>query len=484
MDEIRILSPTAILGYGFPPDSFEAGLARRPDVIAVDAGSTDPGPYYLGAGVSFTDRRAVARDLSLILRAGRTLKIPVLIGTAGGSGADPHLQWNLAIIREIAEQEGLSFRLAVIHSEISRQAVLDALAAGQISELQPGLPLTREDITASTHIVGQMGVEPFIKALAAGAEVVLAGRAYDPAMFAVLPLRRGFPPGLALHLGKILECAAIAAVPGSGSDCMLGYLRADHFLLEPLNPARKCTVTSVAAHTLYEKSNPSFLPGPGSVLDLTAARFDQYNETMVKVSGSRLVPTSFYTVKLEGARRVGFRTISVAGARDPLFIARVEQIIKGVQSRVADNFADIPADKYKLFFHIYGKNGVMGRLEPQETITSHELGLVIEAVAESQELADTICSFTRSTMLHYGYPGRVSTAGNLAFLYSPSDLKAGEVYRFSIYHLLKVADPCSLFPIEMIDLGGAGKETREGPGMEKPEGPGTEGKEGQGWLLN
>ena len=36
----RVLSPTAILGYGFPVSSFREGLRRRPHVIAVDAGST------------------------------------------------------------------------------------------------------------------------------------------------------------------------------------------------------------------------------------------------------------------------------------------------------------------------------------------------------------------------------------------------------------------------------------------------------------
>ena len=453
MKEIKVLSPTAILGYGFPVASFKAGLERRPDVIAVDAGSTDPGPYYLGAGVSFTDRRAVYRDLSLMLKAGRELKIPVIIGSAGGSGAEPHLQWNLDIIQEIAARENLSFRLAVIHGEIDKNIVLKAFAEGQIIQLPPGAPLTIEDISGSTHIVGQMGVEPFIHALEAGADVVLAGRSYDPAVFAALPVMRGFAPGLALHMGKILECAAIAAIPGSGSDCMMGYLRKDHFLLEPLNPARKCTVTSVAAHTLYEKSNPYILPGPGSIIDLTAARFDQYNETMVKVSGSRLSPCPFYAIKLEGAKRVGYRTISVAGARDPVFISRVDEIIAGVKSRVEDNFSDIPAADYTLLFHIYGKDGVMADLEPQKKITSHELGIIIEAVATSQELANTICSFARSTMLHYGYSGRVSTAGNLAFLYSPSDLKAGEVYRFSIHHLIKVSDPCALFPMEIIKIG-------------------------------
>ena len=46
MNEIRVLSPTAILGYGFPEESFIEGMRRKPHVIAVDAGATDPGPYY------------------------------------------------------------------------------------------------------------------------------------------------------------------------------------------------------------------------------------------------------------------------------------------------------------------------------------------------------------------------------------------------------------------------------------------------------
>lgn len=451
--EIKVLSTTATLGYGFPPESFHAGLERGPDVIAVDAGSTDPGPHYLGAGVSYVDRKATYRDLSFMLKAGRDLKIPVLVGSAGGSGAEPHLRWTLEIVREIAREEDLAFRLAVIHGEIDKEVVFRAFEAGQISPLPPTGPLAREEITASTHIVGQMGVEPFIRALKAGAEVTVAGRSYDPAMFAALPIMRGFDPGLAMHMGKILECAAIAATPGSGGDCMMGYLREDHFLLEALNPKRRCTTTSVGAHTLYEKSNPYLLPGPGFLLDLRAARFEQYNERMVKVSGSRLSPTPYH-IKLEGSKRVGFRTISVAGARDPVFIRKVDEILQGVRLRVEENFSDISKEKYRLLFHLYGKNGVMGRLEPQKEVTSHELGVVIEAIADSQDLANTICGFARATLLHYGYPGRISTAGNLAFLYSPSDMAAGEVYQFSVYHLIRVEDPCALFPMEIREIKG------------------------------
>jgi hypothetical protein len=82
MEELRVLSPTAILGYGFPIESFREGMRREPHVIAIDAGSTDPGPFYLGAGISFTDRNAVKRDLEIILTAAIEHKIPVIIGSA------------------------------------------------------------------------------------------------------------------------------------------------------------------------------------------------------------------------------------------------------------------------------------------------------------------------------------------------------------------------------------------------------------------
>jgi Acyclic terpene utilisation family protein AtuA len=445
-EEMRILSPTAILGYGFPEASFRAGLDSNPHVIAVDAGSTDPGPYYLGAGKSFSDREAVKRDLRLILTAAREHNIPVIIGSAGGAGARPHLIWNQEIILEIAREESLNFRLATIGADITKLNLLTALSAGQLTPLPPAPPATVDDIVESSYVVAQMGVEPFIGALDQGADVILAGRAYDPAVFAALPIRAGYDPGLALHLGKILECAAIAALPGSGSDCMLGVLRADHFIVEPLNPVRTCTITSVSAHTLYEKTNPYFLPGPGGTLDLTNTTFAQETDRTVRVAGTRFVTTPF-AVKLEAARRVGYRTVSIAGVRDPVFIEKVDEIVEAVRARVADNFSHVPADRYRLLVHLYGKNGVMGPLEPTIGAVGHELGVLIEAVAETQELANTICGFARSTMLHFGYKGRISTAGNLAFPYSPSDFTGGEVYRFSLYHLLETADPTELFPV-------------------------------------
>ena len=450
-EEFRILSTTAILGYGFPLESFEAGMARKPHLIAVDAGSSDPGPYYLGAGVSFTDRGAVKRDLDIMLCAAVEHDVPVVIGTAGGSGGDAHVAWCREIIEEIARERGLHFKMAIIHAEIPTETVREALRAGKVTPLSPAPPLTEECLDATEHIVAQMGVEPVIRALDAGCQVVLAGRAYDPVCFAAAAIRAGYDQGLATHLGKILECASIAATPGSGSDCMFGYLGQEYFRLEPLSSMRKCTTLSVAAHTLYEKTNPYVLPGPGGSLDLTETRFEQETERIARVSGSKFVPAEQYTVKLEGARRIGYRTVSIAGTRDPVMIREIDNIIRGVRERVADNFR-AAGFEYTLNFTVYGRDGVMGALEPTPVTDGHELGIVIEAVADTQARADTICAFARSTMLHYGYEGRRATAGNLAFPYSPSDFHAGEVYVFSIYHLLEVEDPCELFPMEVISL--------------------------------
>jgi len=232
MKEQRVLSPTAILGYGFPLKSFQEGMKRRPHVIAVDAGSTDPGPYYLGAGVSFTDRNAVKRDLEIMILSGLEQGIPIIIGTAGGSGGKPHLDWNVEIIREIAREKKLKFKMAVIHGEIDKNRVVEKMRQGKLAPLYPAPELTESELKKTVRVVGQMGVEPFMQALALGAQVIVAGRAYDPAIFAAQALCAGFDKGLAMHMGKILECACIAALPGSGSDCMLGTLDEDYFEVE------------------------------------------------------------------------------------------------------------------------------------------------------------------------------------------------------------------------------------------------------------
>ena len=443
MKELKILSPSGIVGYGFPEESFRKGVALKPDLIACDGGSTDPGPYYLGSGVPFTNATAVKRDMTLMVKAACELNIPLVIGTAGGCGADVHVAREVEIIRQIAKEQKLSFKMAVISSEFSKEYLIEQLHSGNIEKLGPAPIPTEDDIEASTHIVAQMGIEPIMQALDDGAQVVICGRCYDPAAFAAPAIRWGYDKALALHLGKILECAAICATPGSASDCIMGYLGDDYFCVEPLNPERKCTPTSVSAHTLYEKSNPYILPGPGGHLDLSGCVFTAESDRKVRVTGSKFVPEAKPSVKLEGAKQAGCRTISICGNRDPIFINQIDSILEDLKKRTADNLS---ADfEYTLDFIVYGKNGVMGQLEPLDQINSHEIGIVIDVVADTQEHSAAACSVARSTLLHYGYPGRIATAGNLAFPFSPSDIKVGPIYVFSVYALLRSDDPVSLF---------------------------------------
>jgi hypothetical protein len=234
----------------------ERALSLKPHFIGCDAGFTDPGPAYLGTGKTVFSREAIERDLRLMLIGARRLGIPLLIGSAGTAGADMQLAATHEIVKEIAAEEGLSFRLALIHSEQDRAYLKRRLAEGRIKPLDPAPPFDAAAIDRNEHIVGMMGAEPFIRALDAGAEVLLAGRASDTAIFASYAIRHGISEGVAWHAAKILECGAAAVVNRKTPDCMFAWLRQDHFVVEAMDPSLRCTPQSIASHALYENGDP------------------------------------------------------------------------------------------------------------------------------------------------------------------------------------------------------------------------------------
>ena len=73
MDEIRVV---ALSGLGLlpldPSVSLDYAVARNPSVIAMDAGSGDIGPYYLGADAEYNPISWERNDLKLLLLAART----------------------------------------------------------------------------------------------------------------------------------------------------------------------------------------------------------------------------------------------------------------------------------------------------------------------------------------------------------------------------------------------------------------------------
>ncbi len=447
---LRVLAASGQLGYGVPEAALKAGIARAPHFIGCDMGSIDVGPYYLGAGKLATTEVVTKRDLRLVLKAAVGLGVPLLIGTAGTAGAAPHLARTRAFIHEIAEEEGLSFRMATIHADMPRALLREMAAAGRTRPLGRIAALDPATIDRAAHIVGQMGTEAFIRALRTEPDVILAGRACDTAIFAAIPQMLGYAPGPATHMAKIIECTSICCTPG-GRDAILGTLENESFVLESMNPARAATPVSVAAHSLYEQADPLHVHEPDGAVDLSAARYERLDDRRTRVSGATWQPTLRSTIKVEGAEWCGERAVLLAGSCDPRVIENAEAIIRGVRANVADIMPPDPARPYELFFHVYGKGATS--LFAAVPAAAEEIFFLVEVIAPTMETAHSAASVTKQYLLHHGFPGRLSTGGNIAFPFTPPELPVGSAYRFSIYHVTECDDLASVFPVEVETIG-------------------------------
>jgi hypothetical protein len=449
-----MLSTSGILGYGFAEESLRIGMSRNPQIIGCDGGSTDPGPHYLGAGTSFCSRLSVKRDLRLMLQAAVAARIPCIIGTSGGAGGEPHLQDTAALVREIAREEGLSFPMALIHAEQDKGMLAHRVAQGRTRALAKLPPLDAATIDRATRIVGMMGPEPIARALDQGAQVVLAGRSSDPAQWVAPAMRAGLPPAPSWYAGKMLECGAEPTTPKE-PDCLLVTVHPDHLVCEPPNPIRRCTPLSVANFALHENSSPIHHVEPGGLLDTSDVRFEALTDRAVRISGMRWTPAETYTVKLEGVELAGYRAITLCATRDPGLIAQIDDYLATHRAKVAAKAADfgVPASAWRMAIRTIGRDAVMGVREPQRGTMAHELGFVVEVLAETQDVANAVLAMARTSLLHADFQGRLCKEGNMAFPFSPSDIALGALYRFSVFHTVAPDDPYEMFPIEHERVG-------------------------------
>jgi hypothetical protein len=293
---IKAVAATGQLGTGFKAHTL-AAAAVGADFIGCDAGSSDPGPYYLGSGQTQSSEQAVARDLELMISEGLGHGIPVLVGSAGTAGARPHLDRTVQIVRRLAEKNGWHFPLAVVDSELAPERVVAAYEAGAVTPLNGAPEISPATIRAAEHIVAMQGPECFTDALQQGAAVVVAGRSSDTSIFAAIPVMRGIPEGIAFHAAKILECGAASVVERKYPDSMVATMDGEGFTVEPPNPDMVCTPQSVASHAFYETADPFRLVEPNGTLDTTNAVYTAVSDRAVRVTGSAFEQTDDYTVK-------------------------------------------------------------------------------------------------------------------------------------------------------------------------------------------
>ncbi len=453
MKPYKILVPSGCLGSAYPEETLSRGMSLRPDAIAVDAGSTDSGPHYLGTGTSKITRKAIKEDLRRLMMARDELGVPLLIGSCGTCGTDSGVDWTADICAEIAREDGLRARVALVYSEQSVETLRPFLEAGRIKPLPPLGDLTLETLASCDHIVALLGYEPFAAAVADGADIVLAGRATDTAVLAAMALAKGLPPALAWHAAKTAECGGQCTTGEGGGGVMLA-IDPEGFEVEPLSLSSRCTPYTVSAHLLYENADPNRLKEPGVVIDAGSALYQSLDERTVRVTGTRAEPMP-YTMKLEGSGRVGYRTMSFTAMADPKVLANLgpwlETLMTSLRRRIESTLGYGPED-YEMEFRPYGWNVLDQSVEAQSAPPPREVGLMVLVSAATQERASEIAKFCNPALLHFPI-SRDAPMPSWAFPFSPAEVDMGPYYAFRLNHVVEVDDPAQLVRTKFITVG-------------------------------
>jgi Acyclic terpene utilisation family protein AtuA len=452
MQTLKIICPNGHLGFApLRTESFQLGVKAGPDYIAADSGSDDVGPVPLGSDTSTSPESWQRQDLEHMLLASRRLGVPMLIGSAGDTGANSRVDLYVRIIADLARAHGLrKFRLGYFYSEVDKDYLRRKMRAGDaVLGLEGYADLTETELDATERIVAMAGVHPFVELLRRGADVIIGGRSSDAAIFAAAALYRGFPADYAYYLGKVLECASFCAEPYGGKETVLGEISHEDVKVTAMHPPQRCTVASVAGHAMYERSNPYEELFAGGKLDMTDCVYEQFSERTTRVTGSRFVPAQRMRVKLEGSGKVGERYIGLCGIRDPYTVANVDRVIEWARTQVRQRFG---VSGYELHYNVYGRDGVMGELEPLRNQPGHELCILVQGVAPTREMAEELTMIGLRQMFYARLPDVKGTAGSVAF---PLDevLRASPAYRWTLNHTVAVDDGLELFPLQMIDVG-------------------------------
>jgi hypothetical protein len=413
----------------------------------------DAGPYYLGSETVMPLRRASAEP---VLLAAKRTNTPFVFSLGGAAGADLHLQQYLDGIAEIARDNDTTFRVAVISGELSKDFIRDKVKSGVKARRSIETPrlsehLTEEDVDKAVRIQAQMGPEPVMRALEAdGIDGVLTGRAVDLGIHMAMPLLRGVSRGVAAHAGKVIECAGMCAEPSQAWPSVIAEIESDSFKVYPTDPKFRCTVRSITGHSLYEREDPFEERNPGGTLDVGHAGYEQVDERTVKCWGGTWVDNP-YTIKLEGAERIGYQAATMCGIRDEVMIRELDGVLDGARSAVAGAAGDTP---HTLTFHVFGRNAVLGVSEPLlGKVEPYEVGVLAVVTAPTPEDAMNLTTTARLRLFLGDYPGRRTTAGNTAVPLQQTQFHLGEAYAFNVWHLLPVEDPTEPFPYEIVELG-------------------------------
>ena len=375
--------------------------------------------------------------------ARKKANVPLVIGTAGTCGTNSSVDWMVDITREIAKQKKQKVKVAVVQSSQKNQDVINALRGKKIKSLEPKIRMSEEVVRSCRNIVALAGAEQINKAIDTGADVIIAGRTTDTAIIAALPLQNGCEPGTAWHGAKIAECGALCTTNPKSGVVMVEFGR-DSFVVTPMLKGAKATKKTVAAHMIYENSNPFVLTEPGGELDVSDAQYRTDGNSVV-VQGGKWKKASKYNVKLEGAKIAGYQTISIVLVRHPKYVKNIKEWCDDIKNKCTKKVREkIKAKKFLMELRIIGLNATLGEWEPN-TSGGHEVGVLGIVTAETEDDANEISKILNPFLLHHSIGD--DEEPTFAFPFSPPEISRGPVYEFCLNHVMTLNDPMDAFRI-------------------------------------
>ena len=452
MKSTKVLVPSGVLGLGFDLKALNSGMKNKPDIIAIDGGSTDSGPFSLGSGTSKYSRAAVKAEWKSLMLAREKAKIPLIVGSSGTCGTNGMVDWMEDITIELAKELDQSLKIAKLYCEQDKNYIKNNFKNNKVSPLYPAPYLDINLIDDMTNIVALAGAEQIQECLKTGADIILAGRTTDTAIISALPLMKGADPGASWHGAKIAECGALCSSnPTSG--VVLVEFDEIGFTVEAMAKNAFCTPDTVAAHMLYENADPFILLEPGGYMDVTNACYNPINKRKVRVEGATWHQSKNYNVKLEGARIVGYQTSLLVLLRDNNYVQNAKEwteklskfLKKEIKLRMKLDISD-----YSLDFRHIGLNSTLGELEKNEG-NPVEVGVLCIVTSKRNKLSTEIAKLINPFLLHF--PLTINEElPTFAFPYSPVHSDRGCVYEFSLNHLLELNNPMDAFQIKISEV--------------------------------
>jgi hypothetical protein len=238
---------------------------------------------------------------------------------ANAGGVNPHAC--ARAVRKVAEKLGLSqkIKIAVVSGDDIAGRVGEFVASGHaLNDMDTGRPIS--DIQSKIQSANvYFGAEPMVKALAAGAQIVITGRVTDTGL-SLAPMIHEFgwsfedwdKMAAGTVAGHIIECGAQC----SGGNCSIDWQNipdmarigfpiieasadGSFVITKHQGTGGRVDVRSVKEQLVYEMGDPNAYITPDVIADFTSIQLAQDGENRVRVTGIKGKPkTPFLKVSV------------------------------------------------------------------------------------------------------------------------------------------------------------------------------------------